>query len=118
MSHYCLYCGKGPFSTQGGLNKHIGQSNDCQEKDRVAFKFYTSTLWKNAPDVRNDRSSALSPPPDEPPGAQFEHLAQDILNAERDFSGEDMIGTCDLPNPQTEHTNNHPEPEETWESVH
>jgi hypothetical protein len=104
MTDYCEYCGKGRFSTQDGLNKHIGQSKDCHEKNRLAFKSYTSTLWKNTPDPSNDLPSSPSPPPDETRGAQDEDLEHDLLIFEQNFSLDSTAETIDLPNPQTEHT--------------
>jgi hypothetical protein len=118
MTHYCGYCGKGPFATQGGLNKHIGRSKVCQEKNRLAFKTYTSTLWKNTPDADNDPPSthgALSPPPDETPASGIEDLEQDLLTVEQNFSPDSMTGMSNLPIPQMEPTNDVPE-EETRES--
>lgn len=105
MTNHCIYCGKGPFTTQGGLNKHIGRSKDCREKNRLAFKSYTSTLWKNGPDADNDHPSSLSPPPDEAPGADLEH---DLLAVEQNISLDSTAETRDLPNTQNEHNNQPP----------
>jgi hypothetical protein len=104
MTHYCEYCGKGPFATQDGLNKHIGQSKDCQKKDRLAFKSYTSTLWKNTPDASNHLPSSQSPPPDETPGARVEDLEHDLHAVEQNFSRDSTTDMSDLPIPQN-HTN-------------
>lgn len=110
MTNHCGYCGKGPFPTEGGLNKHIGQSKDCHEKNRLAFKSYTSTVWKYAPNTDNHSSSpAPSPPPDEM------DLEQDLLTVERNFNLNCMTGMLDLPDPQTEHTR-HPLPEAQLET--
>lgn len=121
MTNYCGYCGKGPFLTQGGLNKHIGRSKDCQEKNQLAFKSYTSTLWKNAPDASNVLPSSPPPPPDETPGAQVEDLEHDLLTFEQNFSLDSTTETSNLPI-QTEHTNLprqiFPEEKETPESGH
>ena len=84
MTNYCEYCGKGPFPNEGALNKHIGHSKDCQEKNQLAFKSYTSTIWNNTPNARIP--SSLSPPPDETPGAQGDNeldiLENDLLTVE------------------------------------
>jgi len=103
MTYYCEYCGKGPFLTQGGLNKHIGRSKDCQKKNRLAFKSYTLSLWKNTPGTSNNLPSS-SPPPDETPGAQFEDLEHDLQTAEQHISLDSTTGMSDLPIPQAEHT--------------
>jgi hypothetical protein len=119
MSNYCGYCGKGPFPTQGGLNKHIGRSKDCQEKNRLAFKSYTSTLWTNAPDASNDLPSSPPPPPDETPGDQVEDLEHDLLTVEQNFSLDSTseMSLADLPVSNTKHPQrNIPEEEETRES--
>jgi hypothetical protein len=107
MTNYCGYCGKGPFRTQGGLNKHIGRSKDCQEKNRLAFKYYTSTLWKNAPDASIDLPSSPPPLPDETSGARVEDLEHDLLTVEQNFSPDSTAEMSDLPI-QTEHTS-HPQ---------
>jgi hypothetical protein len=101
MTSHCGYCGKGPFLTQGGLNKHIGRSKDCQEKNRLAFKSYTSTIWKNTPDTSNNLPCSPSPPLDETPG----DLKLDLLAVEQNVNLESTIETPDLLIPQTEHTN-------------
>ena len=110
MTNYCGYCGKGPFATESGLNKHIGQSKDCQEKSRLGFQFYTSTLWKSAPDASNDPPSSRSPPPNET-GAHHDvgDLEHDLLSAEQNFSLDSRTGMSGLPVPQTEHNSNVPE---------
>ena len=105
MSNYCRYCGKGPFETEGGLNKHIGRSKDCQEKNRLAFKSYTSNLWKNGPDATNDHPSSPSPLPDETPDDQLVDLEHDLLAVEQNISLDSRTETPDLLIPQTEHTN-------------
>lgn len=118
MTNYCGYCGKGPFPTEGGLNKHIGRSKDCQGKNKLAFKSYTSTLWKNAPDASNDLPSSPLRPPDETSGAEDEDIKHTLLAVEQNFSLNSTIEMSDLPIPQTEHTNQPqrsrvPEEEET-----
>ena len=99
MTNYCEYCGKGPFPTQSGLNKHIGQSNGCQGKNKLAFKTYSSTLWKNTPDATNDFRSSPSPPLDE----TVEDLEQDLLTVEPNISLDSTDKSLNLPNPETEH---------------
>ena len=101
MTSYCGYCGKGPFLTQGGLNKHIGRSKDCQEKNRLAFKSYTSNIWKDTPDTGNNLSCSPSPPLDETPG----DLEHDLFAVEQNVSLESMTEMPDLPFPHTEQTN-------------
>lgn len=120
MTNHCGYCGKGPFQTQGGLNKHVGQTKDCQEKSRLAFKSYTSTLWKNAPEARNDLRSSPPPLPDETLGAQFEDFEHDLLAVEQNLRLDSMTGMSDLPIPQLQRLGNDipPSQEETRESGH
>jgi hypothetical protein len=116
MTDYCRYCGKGPFATQGGLNRHIGCSKDCQEKNRLAFKSYTSTLWKNGPDATDDHPTSPSPPAD----AQLVDLEHDLLAVEQNFSLDNLTEISNLPIPQLEphvQRNRVPE-EETQESRH
>jgi hypothetical protein len=106
MTSHCGYCGKGPFLTEGGLNKHIGQSKNCQEKNRLSFKSYTSTLWTNTPDARNPNlPSSPSPSPDE----TLDNFEHDLLAVEQNF-GLDMTGMTDTRLPLPE--------EETLESRH
>ena len=92
MTNYCSYCGKGPFPTEGGLNKHIGQSKACQEKDQLAFISHTATLWKNWLDATINRPSSPSPPPEKNP-SDLEHV---LLAVEQTFSLDSI--------PNTEHT--------------
>jgi hypothetical protein len=105
MTEYCEFCGKGPFPTHGGLNKHIGRSKDCHGKSQLAFNSYTSTLWKNAPDARNDLPSSSPPPTDETLDAQFEDLEHDLLSVEQNISLDPATETPDLPIPQTPQRN-------------
>jgi hypothetical protein len=86
MTNYCEYCGKGPFPMEDGLNKHIGRLKDCQEKSRLAFKSYASTLWKNIPGAGKDLPSSQSPPHNETPGTHVEDLEHDLLTVEQNFS--------------------------------
>jgi hypothetical protein len=103
MTDYCRYCGKGPFVTQGGLNRHIGCSKDCQEKNRLAFNSYTSTLWNNGPDATNDHPTSPSPPPD----ARLVYLEHDLLAVEQNVNLE-SDSTTEMPDlliPNSEHIN-------------
>ncbi|KAG6827066.1 hypothetical protein H0H92_013335 [Tricholoma furcatifolium] len=50
----CGFCGKGPFSTIGGLRKHIAQSSGCREAAKKEFSQAQANLWNeplfNLPD--------------------------------------------------------------------
>jgi hypothetical protein len=47
--HFCVFCGKGPFSSSAGLKRHIGHSRNCNEAANQKWGTYAKNIWNNAP---------------------------------------------------------------------
>jgi hypothetical protein len=56
---FCGFCGKGPFTTSSGLNRHIGRSVNCNKAKRQEWGLYATNIWDNAP---GDSDKVLQPP--------------------------------------------------------
>lgn len=42
---HCGFCGKGPFPTQAGLNKHVSQAKSCHRASQDEFGTYVENVW-------------------------------------------------------------------------
>ena len=42
---HCRFCGKGPFPTQAGLNKHVSQAKSCHRASQDEFGAYVENVW-------------------------------------------------------------------------
>ena len=61
--NFCGFCGKGPFPTKSGLNKHIGQSVSCNKDGRQKWGNYATNIWDNSPCPSNIEGQPPASPP-------------------------------------------------------
>ena len=58
---FCGFCGKGPFTSSSGLNRHIGRSLNCNNAQRQEWGTYATNMWDNAPGL--DETQQVASPP-------------------------------------------------------
>ncbi|KAF8808413.1 Zn-finger domain-containing protein [Phlegmacium glaucopus] len=60
---FCGFCGKGPFPTSSGLNKHICHSVNCNKAARQKWGHYATNIWDNTPGPSNIEPQLPASPP-------------------------------------------------------
>src|ERR1700722_2126450 len=61
---HCRFCGKGPFPTQAGLNKHVSQAKSCRRASRDEFGAYVENVrYERIPTPGSSTPDELSTAP-------------------------------------------------------
>ncbi|KAF8067066.1 Zn-finger domain-containing protein [Lyophyllum atratum] len=82
MSHFCGFCGKGPFPTLPGLSRHIRQTVSCDRASKEEFGKFSNDLWQPQPETTE---AAQEQPLVDNPEPAIENLIEDITHAEQSF---------------------------------
>jgi hypothetical protein len=108
--HFCGFCGKGPFPSSSGLNKHIRQSVSCNKAACQKWGSYATNIWDNTPGPSNIEPQPPASPPileddeDELPDMPDITLEEDLQGLEHDLA--DARGsqpdTVTPPGPETQ----------------
>jgi hypothetical protein len=112
--HFCGFCGKGPFPTSSGLNKHIRHSVNCNKAARKKFGSYATNIWDDSDaGPSNVEPQPPASPPTIPEGEVLPPempditLEEDLQGFEGDFANSESMGA--EPNPITpEASETHP----------
>jgi hypothetical protein len=100
--NFCGFCGKGPFSTTSGLNKHIGHSLNCKKAGHQEWGNYATNIWDNipGPSITEVRSPVLPPILEE--DDEIQHMPD--INLEKDLQRLEVgiaTGNPDVHEPDT-----------------
>ena len=83
---FCDFCGKGPFSTSSGLNKHISHSANCIKAASQKWESYSTNIWDNVPGPSNIEPQ----PPISPPILENEIVDMPDITLEEDLQEVDL----------------------------
>lgn len=90
---HCGFCGKGPFPTQAGLNKHISQTSSCHHASQKEFGNYLTNAWRERARIPGSLSQdEVSTPPSGDPSVDVEgtQMLEDDINP---FGAENDVHT-------------------------
>jgi hypothetical protein len=96
--HFCEFCGKGPFPSSSGLNKHMRHSVNCNKTARQKWGSFATTMWDNAPGPSNIEQQPPASPPiledDELPNMPDIALEEDLQALEDDLADTTITPHC------------------------
>jgi len=107
--HCCGFCGKGPFPSSSGLNRHIRHSVNCNKAARQKWGSYATNIWENAQGPSNIEPQPPASPPilenDELVDMPDITLEEDLQGLEHDLahSRGSQPDTITPPGPEMQH---------------
>jgi hypothetical protein len=63
MPLFCGFCGRGPFPSSSGLNKHIRHSVNCKKAACQKWGSYATNIWDNVPGPSDNEPQPPTSPP-------------------------------------------------------
>lgn len=87
----CVFCGKGPFPTHAGLNKHIQRASACREASKEELGQYIANIWQDSeynPHTSVEHSHTRDTTPSSLDDPSTEHPDPAILDADINAAGE------------------------------